>query len=70
MSLERSGCLASPEVGVVVIEGLGAEPDVDLGGVACVEVGVVTLGVCSVVRLGETVGLMGTGFSRTVVVPR
>ena len=54
MSLERRGCLVSPEVGVVVTEGLGAEPGVDLGGVACTGVGVVTPGV---VRLGEALGL-------------
>ena len=46
MSLERRGCLISPEVGVVVSEGLRAESvvDVGLGGVACSEVGVVSRG--------------------------
>ena len=53
MSCDRRGCLVKTEV---VSEGLLVEPaevGVTLGGVVCVEVGVVTSGVDSLARLGD-----------------
>ena len=69
IAIEWRGCLISPEDGVVLSNGLWAEPPEvgvaarALGGVACIEVGVVPSGELSLMGLGTN--LEGLGLQTT-----